>query len=292
MRDQNQPPSLCNYYLKGHCKFGEQCKDLHPSGKCVGNDLAGGDKYKVEDYMTIYVCNIPDFIDEENLNLIAEEHGKVVRMPNIIRISRISSGLLYGFIQMTCRYAAADTVDHINELELADGSFMSARIDEEKSRYKQTWKDLRPSTPEVNAWQKNFVELEKMTTYMTAKTTAMKKIVESTTLLHESLVDFNSKFGATETDAAYAIFPSIAQFMDAVTQLTKTSTQGKALSPPVQSSLPSGPSCSTSNNKKEDNPRSTSNNKKEDKPQDVTSSSDNATSSSPIDIRLLDLDLD
>ena len=132
------------------------------------------------------------------------------------------------------------------------------------------------------------VESEKMT----AKMIALKKIVESTTLLHESLVDFNSKFGATETDAAYAIFPSIAQFMDAVTQLTKTSTQGKALSPPVQSSLPSGPSCSTSNNKKEDNPRSTSNNKKEDKPQDVTSSSDNATSSSPIDIRLLDLDLD
>ena len=120
------------------------------------------------------------------------------------------------------------------------------------------------------------VESEKMT----AKMIALKNIVESTTLLHESLVDFNSKFGATETDAAYAIFPSIAQFMDAVTQLTKTSTQGKALSPPVQSLLPSDPSCSTSNNKKED------------KPQDVTSSSDNATSSSPIDIRLLDLDLD
>ena len=151
MRDQNQPPSLCNYYLKGHCKFGEQCKDLHPGGKCVGNDMAGGDKYKVEDYMTIYVCNIPDFIDEENLSLIAAEHGKVVRMPNIVRISRISSGLKNGFIQMTCRYAAAATVDHINELELADGSYMSARIDEEKSRFKPTWKDLQPSAPEVKA---------------------------------------------------------------------------------------------------------------------------------------------
>ena len=50
MRGQNQTPSLCYHYLKGHCKFGEQCKDLHPGGKCVGNDLAGGDKYKVEDY--------------------------------------------------------------------------------------------------------------------------------------------------------------------------------------------------------------------------------------------------
>ena len=110
------------YFTYGNCRNGSACKFMHSTFDT-----------KQAEHVVVFVKNIPTDMSTAFLAKEASKFGKIKETPNIVRTSNHESGRLFGFVKYSSCIEAGEFCKHINALELNDGSYIFAKIDQSKS---------------------------------------------------------------------------------------------------------------------------------------------------------------